>query len=43
MAGNPGGEAFRWLKASFEAARLGAQSQALKELGKQIKKQIKDK
>jgi len=43
MAGNPGGEAFRWLKASFEAARLRAQSQALKELGKQIKKQTKYK
>lgn len=43
IAGNLGGEAFRWLKASFEAARLGAQSQALKELGKQIKKQAKAK
>ena len=42
MAGNLGGAAFRWLKASFEAARLEAQSQALKELGKQIKKR-KDK
>ena len=42
-ADNLGGQAFRWLKASFEAARLAAQSQALKELGKQIKKQKKDK
>ncbi|HEY4933255.1 MAG TPA: PadR family transcriptional regulator [Terriglobales bacterium] len=43
IAGSLGGEAFRWLKASFEAARLEAQSQALKELGKQIKKQAKVK
>lgn len=40
-AANLGGEAFRWLKSSFEAARLGAQSKALKELGKQIKKRPK--
>jgi hypothetical protein len=43
MAGNLGGEAFRWLKSSFEAARLQAQSQALKDLGKQIKKQKRSK
>ena len=33
-----GGEAFRWLKSSFEAARLEAQSKALRELGRKIKK-----
>jgi DNA-binding PadR family transcriptional regulator len=41
MTSDPGGEAFRWLKSSFEAARLDAQSRALKELGKQIRKQKK--
>jgi len=41
MASGLGGEAFRWLKSSFEAARLEAQSKALKELGKQIRKQKK--
>lgn len=34
-------EAFRWLKTSFEAARLEAQSKELKVLGEQIKKQKK--
>ena len=34
-----GGETFRWLKANFEAARLEAQSGALKALGGTIKKQ----
>jgi hypothetical protein len=34
-------EAFRWLKMSFEAARLEAQSKELKVLGEQIKKQKK--
>jgi DNA-binding PadR family transcriptional regulator len=41
MASDLGGEAFRWLKSSFEAARLEAQSKALKELGKQIRKKNK--
>jgi DNA-binding PadR family transcriptional regulator len=41
MAANLGGEAFRWLKSSFEAARLEAQSKALKELEKQIRKKNK--
>ena len=43
MAAKLAGEAFRWLKASFEAARLDAQSKALKELGKQIQKQTTKK
>lgn len=41
LVANLGGEAFRWLKTSFEAARFEAQSSALKELGKQINKQKK--
>ena len=36
-----GPEAFRWLKTRFEAARLEAQSDELKELGKQIRKHKK--
>jgi DNA-binding PadR family transcriptional regulator len=36
-----GGEAFRWLKATFEGARLEAQSKALRELSGQIKKSRK--
>jgi len=43
MTGSLGGQAFRWLKSSFEAARLDAQSVALRELGKQIKKQKRSK
>ena len=38
LAARRGGEAFRWLKSSFEATRLEAQSNALTELGKQIRK-----
>ena len=38
---NLGGEAFRWLKTNFEAARLEAQSKALRKLGDQIRNKKK--
>jgi DNA-binding PadR family transcriptional regulator len=43
LASGLGGEAFHWLKATLEAARLEAQSGALRELGKKIRKQKKPK
>jgi DNA-binding PadR family transcriptional regulator len=43
LASGLGGEAFHWLKATLEAARLEAQSGALRELGKKIGKQKKPK
>ncbi len=38
-----GGQAFRWLRTEAEAARLGAQAVALKQLGKEIKSRKKQK
>jgi DNA-binding PadR family transcriptional regulator len=41
LASELGGETFRWLKTTLEAARLESQSDALKELGRKIKNQQK--
>ena len=37
LGGRVGGQAFRWLRAGADAARLQAQAEALKQLGRQIK------
>lgn len=37
LTGQIGGQAYRWLKSGAEAARLRAQAEALKQLGKEIK------
>lgn len=37
LGGQVGGHAFRWLRAGSDAARLKAQAEALKQLGRQIK------
>ena len=37
LGGQLGGRAFRWLRTAAEAARLQAQAEALKQLGRQIK------
>jgi predicted transcriptional regulator len=42
LGGQVGGQAFRWLRAGADAARLQAQAAALTQLGRQIK-QIKTK
>lgn len=37
LGGQVGGQAFRWLRAGADAARLQAQAEALKQLGRQVK------